>query len=525
MKPTQPRFHMIEAANTGRSGGRPYNVLMKVRAVLYIRVSTDEQVEEGFSIEGQKNRLRSYCESQDWDIVRVYIDDGYSAKDLNRPEMQQLIKDVQNNAFDIVVIYKLNRLTRSAADCDYLMKLFDRHDIKFQSCTESYETRSATGRLFIRLMADIAQWERENIAENVRFGMEQMVKEGKRPGGPVPYGYEKNAETAIPTEAKVLREVRRLYMKGYGYKSTAILINSRGPEWLRRGKNWSAGSVYYVLDNPYYAGLLRWGGKKSNGKYSSRKKEDMVECTFAEGPQERIFSRDEYEAHAERMKKRSFKGYRQVRQYWFAGVLRCAKCGNSMTGRYHQNKRKDGSYNKILSYICSSRQMGTGCTMPMFRQELVEHLVLEYIKQIKIDHDTLKEISRSKKKEMAAIEAQVAELRKELQQVYNRRKKFQYAYANDMMEEKELRERLSEEKHLEKELIEQINRLHPSNEHIEQETQLFEMLDMWPLLDDQEKNELIQTIFKNIELDTPLEKAHGKKGQYIPSSIKSIEFA
>ncbi|WP_438447451.1 recombinase family protein [Gorillibacterium sp. sgz5001074] len=494
-----------------------------MRAALYIRVSTDEQAEEGFSIEGQKNRLRSFCDSQDWMISKVYIDDGYSAKDLNRPQMQQLIKDIPNDEFDIILIYKLNRLTRSAADCDYLLKLFDRYNIKFQSCTESYETRTATGRLFIRLMADIAQWERENIAENVRFGMEQMVKEGQRPGGPVPFGYDKDGKI-IPEEAAVLHELRQLYMSGNGFKTVASILNNRG--LLRRGFSWTAQTVYYVLDNPYYAGKIRWGTKKMNGKYASRKKEEKVNCIFSDGSHEPIFAMEAYEEHTRRMKVRSFGGYTKAREYWFAGILRCAKCGSAMTGRYHQNKRKDGSFNKILSYICSKRQMSNGCDMPMFRQELVERLVLDYVDQIKLNLSKVDEMEQEAKQERHKVESELDELRKQLSEVQKRKKKWQYAFANDLMSEDDLRERSNEEKLVEDSLAERIKALQNQTGDLREEVMdtLFDMRDIWDVLDDKEKNEFVTTLFQTIELDTPIGKAHGRKGQFIPASIKSIEY-
>lgn len=94
-----------------------------MKAAIYIRVSTDEQANEGFSIEAQKRRLLAYADSQDWEIAEVYIDDGWSAKDLKRPEMQRMMKDVSNKLFDVVLVYKLDRMTRSSTDCDQLLKL------------------------------------------------------------------------------------------------------------------------------------------------------------------------------------------------------------------------------------------------------------------------------------------------------------------------------------------------------------------------------------------------------------------
>lgn len=506
-----------------------------MRAALYIRVSTDDQAEEGYSIEDQKRRLTSFVDSQDWEIADVYIDDGYSAKDLNRPDMQRLIEDVPLNKFDIVLIYKLNRLIRSASDCDYLLKLFDRHNIKFQSCVESYETRTAAGRLFIRLMADIAQFERENIAENVRNGMEQMVREGKRPGGPVPFGYTSEG-TVIPEEARICHELRRLYMEeGMGFKSIAVQLNNT-PGMLRRGEKWSSFSVWYTLDNPYYAGKLRWGSKKANGKYASRKKEELVNCIIQDSTHEKIFTWEEYEEHTARMKDRSFNGYSKKREYWFTGVLRCSKCGSAMSGRYHQNKRADGTYKMILSYICSRRQSGQGCTMPMFRQELVEKLMFDYIEEIRLKHELMMNAKDKKKKEPNKTVSEIDHLNRELIKVQDRKKEWQRMFIdlkthNDdiILTEEELRSHIKEERKKEEYLMNRISELRTKESSENKSTppllQLFELSELWDVSDDEDRSELVQTIFKTIVLDTPLDKARATKGKFIPASIKDIEYA
>lgn len=491
-----------------------------MKAAIYIRVSTDEQALEGFSIEAQKRRLLAYADSQDWEVAEVYIDDGWSAKDLKRPEMKRMIRDIQEHIFDVVLVYKLDRMTRSASDCDHLLKIMESYNVKFQSCTESFETRTATGRLFIRLVADIAQWERENTAERVRFGMEQMVMEGRRPGGPINFGYDKN-ERLIEEEAMQLRLLRKFYMEGDGIKAVAVRLNDMGLR--RRGKKWSAFSVWYILDNPYYAGKRRYGTKKSNGKYASRKKEGVVDLIVTEGTQERLWTIEEYEEHKAEMKRRSFDGYSQVREYWFSGVLICSKCGCKMSGRYHQNKRKDGSYNKITSYICAGRQVGSGCDMPMFRQELVEKLFLEWIEdKISIDEGTMREIKVTKKEKVTLSLRD--DLNKELGRIKERRKKWQRMFADDLITQDELREHNKDEQENEKLVLIELEKLPEEETKLSEDMNevLFGIPEVWPLMSDGDKKELILEIFKEIKLYTPVGKARGRKGQFIPASIEQV---
>src|SRR5690625_5198821 len=173
---------------------------------LYPRVSTDEQAKEGYSIDAQIKNSINFINSQGWELYDIYTDDGFSAKDLERPGMQKMIEDIKIRKFDVVVVYKLDRLVRSVSDLHELLKLFDKYEVKFKSVTEMFDTTNAMGRFFITLVAAMAQWERENLAERVRFGIEQMVSEGERPGGKLPFGYTKEGEL-IEQEAETIREV------------------------------------------------------------------------------------------------------------------------------------------------------------------------------------------------------------------------------------------------------------------------------------------------------------------------------
>ncbi|WP_429999877.1 recombinase family protein [Metabacillus fastidiosus] len=150
-----------------------------MRTALYIRVSTEEQAKEGYSIRAQTERLKAYCVSQEWEVVDFYIDDGISAKDMNRPNLKRMIKHIEQGLIDCVLVYKLDRLTRSILDLYKLLEIFDKHNCKFKSSTEVYDTTSAIGRMFITLVAALAQFERENLSERVRMGMEQKAREGK----------------------------------------------------------------------------------------------------------------------------------------------------------------------------------------------------------------------------------------------------------------------------------------------------------------------------------------------------------
>ncbi|HYF76780.1 MAG TPA: recombinase family protein, partial [Symbiobacteriaceae bacterium] len=151
----------------------------------YIRVSTDEQAQAGFSLMAQRERLEQFASSQGWTLAQVYEDDGYSAKDTNRPALRRMLRDAQPG--DIILTYKLDRLTRSVMDLYELMKIFDQRGLKFKSATEEFNTTTSHGRLMITLVAVLAQWERETIAERVKMGRQKKAATGEWPGGPIPF--------------------------------------------------------------------------------------------------------------------------------------------------------------------------------------------------------------------------------------------------------------------------------------------------------------------------------------------------
>src|SRR5690625_4514453 len=124
-----------------------------MRTAIYVRVSTEEQSQEGYSISAQKERCTRFIESQpDWDLVKIYADPGYSAKDLKRPSMKQLIEDVEKDYFDVIVVYRLDRLVRSVLDLHHLLKLFEKNRVMFKSVIEVFDTTTAMGRFFITMV-------------------------------------------------------------------------------------------------------------------------------------------------------------------------------------------------------------------------------------------------------------------------------------------------------------------------------------------------------------------------------------
>lgn len=500
-----------------------------MRVVIYVRVSTDTQAEEGYSLDAQVERCKAYAISQGWEVVEVYIEEGESAKDLNRTELKRLLSDAGTGSFDVLLVYRLDRLTRSVRDLHNLLDMFEKHNIKFRSATEVYDTTTAMGKLFITIVAALAEWERGNLSERVRFGMEQLVNEGKWPGGVVPYGYEWDGQTMhiIPEEYTILRELRRLYMAGNGLRNTALHLNTKGMV-RREGKVWTATIVAYTLENPFLAGKIRYGTKDKDGKYPMLKRADRVEVMMTDSVFPTIYTWEEYQEHTTRMKKREKYGNSRRNDYWFVGILRCARCGSKLKSNTYTNRKKDGTkYEPMRYYRCYSRVNGGGCNLPMLRQPAAEDMILEHIKSISVSHDEVAVAKESKQHDDRNRESELETLQKQLNTITERRRKWQYMFAEDLMSEKDFRARKREDDEQEKIILVAIEEVKSSavGTSAEVMSYILDLPSLWNELSDAERKEWMQTIFESVYFDCDQETGEGAhRGKTLPFRITEINF-
>ena len=156
------------------------------KVAIYCRVSTIEQAEEGLSIDSQYHNIKEYCKNQGHEIYNLYEDRGISGKNItNRPGIKQLLEDATKNKFDLVVVWKLNRISRKLLDILNIVDLLNKHNIAFRSLTENFETETPSGKLQLNIMGAIGEFERETIAENVKMGLLARAREGRWNGGVV----------------------------------------------------------------------------------------------------------------------------------------------------------------------------------------------------------------------------------------------------------------------------------------------------------------------------------------------------
>ncbi len=240
--------------------------MLKMPTGIYIRVSTEEQAREGFSINAQKDKLTKYAEIHDWDIYDFYIDDGISGKNIvDRPEITRLINDVKTKKIENVLVYKLDRLTRSLLNLMELINLFEKYDCSVNSHTEKLDTSNAVGRMFVKILGTFAEFERENLAERVSFGYEQKTKEGNYTNTNGVYGYDYIVGEGIlkvnEIERVVVNRIYDEYIKGTSMLGICKIMNDENVQTKRGGK-WSQSTIRSILTNPLYIGRVRYGVNK-----------------------------------------------------------------------------------------------------------------------------------------------------------------------------------------------------------------------------------------------------------------------
>src|SRR5438477_6906055 len=245
-----------------------------VRCAIYTRVSTDQGLEQDFnSLDAQYDASQAYIRSQahaGWSLLRAKYDDGgFSGGNTDRPALQRLLEDVRAGRVDIIVVYKVDRLTRSLADFAKLVELFDRHHVSFVSVTQQFNTTTSMGRLTLNVLLSFAQFEREVTSERIRDKIAASKRKGLWVGGTLPLGYEmKEGKIAIvEEEAELVRSIFRRYLelgsvnellrdlKERNIRTKTRLLSTGA---TRGGISFGRGALYYVLNNHFYIGEVKY---------------------------------------------------------------------------------------------------------------------------------------------------------------------------------------------------------------------------------------------------------------------------
>ena len=306
-----------------------------MRCGIYVRVSTDEQRDNGYSIDSQLRMIKEYCEKNEYSIVGVYNDAGYSGKDLMRPEMQRLIKDIKMNKLDKLIAIKVDRLTRNNYDGFWLLNYCEEYNVKIELILEPYDVSTANGEMIFGMNLVFGQRERKEIGARTKRALEEMALEKVHPSK-APYGYIRNKETGHlevePIEAQVVKEIFELCKKNYSSRGIARAMKDKN-SYLKTGK-WTSDRVYKILTNSIYVGVLEYG------KYA-RKPQDILRVRNYCEP---VIEQETWKVTRIVLERNKHSNYGE-HIHLFTGIVKCPDCGkilsstNSFKNSATENKK------------------------------------------------------------------------------------------------------------------------------------------------------------------------------------------
>ena len=360
-----------------------------MKAAIYVRVSTPGQAEKGESIELQKEECLRYIKFQKWDLYRIYEDAGYSGKDVNRPAFKQLIADAQLRKFDVVVIYKIDRLSRSVIDFYNTVELFKKNNISFVSITQKFDTTTSTGQLSLNILAAFADFERSIGVERSIDSYKRRVREGI-PSGALPYGYKREGKNAtiVPEEAEKVKKIFEL--AGLGYTMNRIA----------RETGFTSYHVRSILTNPFYAGYL----VRRRDSHDKRIRE--ADWQWIKGKHEPIIDMKTWNLVSSSRKQKIRVPVRSTVGI-FARLIYCTSCFHNLC--FHSRHRKSGIR---YYYQCDKITMdGKSCGL-YIREEPLEAILLGFV-----DKSYNIKVSQVSTKKQIQAQKQLEDIEKKIERI------------------------------------------------------------------------------------------------------------
>ncbi|EGT4140612.1 resolvase [Clostridium perfringens] len=428
---------------------------------IYCRVSTEEQSENGYSIDEQERLLEEWCKKMGYVIYKCYSDRGISGKNIkDRPALKELLSDAKAGKFDMVISWKINRVSRKLEDVLKIVNLLEKNNITFKSYSEPFETDTPAGRMQFQMMALIGEFERGTIAQNVKMGMIAKAKSGNWCGGRV-LGYDlvpnnspeeekkgKNKLEINEKEAEIVRFIFNEYSKGKGYKAITNQINKLGYK-TKKGNNFSVGSIRDILTNPVYIGEIRYNVRQN---WSEKRRRNINPNPIrVKGKHEAIIDRelwDKVQLILESKKGKPSRIYDG--EYPLTGILRCPKCGAGMVISRTTNTLADGTKKRIAYYCCGNwKNKGTSvCNSNTIRVDKANEYVFKKIEELVSNEAMIKavveNINKERKDKVKPAKRLLGDIDKELEKLDKRKRKIFEAYEDDILTKEEFQTRKNE---------------------------------------------------------------------------------
>lgn len=286
-------------------------------AGIYIRVSTEDQAREGFSLGEQKEKLLQLCKFKEYKIFKIYEEAGISAKDMeHRPAFIQMLEDMKKGKINYIVAHKLDRVTRSVRDLEELISLLEKHNTYLVCDRDDVNTSTANGRFFVRMLTVLSQLEIEIVSERTKFGLNGAIKSGHLPGK-IPLGYKKdgNKKTIIDETTKdIITRIFDMYLSGKSYQQISNILKK---EKVLAPKIWYDSTIQTVLENKIYMGDYE--------QYKQIAKTQNIKPVVYMNVVEPIISRAMWE-EAQIQKEKNQRTYTRDRVYLYFQKLKCPHC-------------------------------------------------------------------------------------------------------------------------------------------------------------------------------------------------------
>jgi site-specific DNA recombinase len=389
---------------------------IKMRVALYPRVSGHEQ-EDNYSIPEQIDRMKKYCESRDWMVYKIYTDSVQTGATMDRPGLQSMIKDIEDGKIDMVLVYKLDRLSRSQKDTLYLIEdVFEKHDVGFTSMTENFDTSSPFGKAVLGVLAVFAQLERDKITERTTMGKKARAAEGKWHGSkwvPIGYDYEDGLLQVNEYEKMQILEIAKMVLDGMPIRTIATTVTEKG--YRHKYGEWEAKTIKRVLANPVNLGLIKDGD------------------TLYPGLHDAILDQETYDAIQVLFNERKNKygtGYKPHKSL-LAGFLFCKHCG----GRYARQSNGDGKY----YYSCYSRNKSQkkmikdpNCQNKNYTAGALDTAILLEINKLALDPEYVNHVRENKPKN--DVNEKIKSITSEIEKINSQISKMMDLYALGSMD-------------------------------------------------------------------------------------------
>lgn len=377
------------------------------RVAFYTRISTDEDHQK-YSLDAQNDRLEAFCKSQfghDWRLFKIYRDTE-SGTHMNRPGLEEMLYDASNQAFNILLVFRVDRLSRKVRELAQMVDELSKYDVTLKSITEPFDTASAAGKMMLQMLGVFAEFEHATIVERTKVGMEKKAKGGEWVGGVIPYGYDLDPEKGLVVnegEALLVRKMFKMYTFGREGTQTIILKLNDAGHRKRSGKKWDKHFVLRILRNPLYVGKLRWRETVYDANHDGIISEDL----FAQAQ----------EILQERSEGLSGQMWHNTDERLLSGVIKCVHCAKHMVGV--STTRND---RKFPYYVCNTRWKTHDCKQDYIRADLLEEAVMQDVREMFLDEQFMARVWEEAnrrlgaekpdvEKEIAKVDSQIAKTR------------------------------------------------------------------------------------------------------------------